>query len=220
LSIAKEIIQKYRSPSMEMEKIAHVNEMQIIGKVLKSPEKLKAANGKPFLRVLVETERFVIMPDKSRQRIAQTHTVVIRRQATITMFEANVRPGVTIRIVGELCYDPKPEIVVWEYLGTAVLMSIPHPAVSTPAEKTAQATTASEPKTVSAAPSSAVRQAPVSSGGPSRMAVGNKPGAQQAEPEFTVDGDDDDGDEGSQGGAIFNSNAFQTSSNLLDDIPF
>jgi hypothetical protein len=127
---------------------------------------------------------------------------------------------VTIRIVGELCYDPKPEIVVWEYLGTAVLMSIPHPAVSTLAEKTAQANTASEPKTVSAAPASAPRQAPVSSGGPSRMAVGNKPGAQQAEPEFTVDGDDDDSDESNQGGAIFNSNAFQTSSSLLDDIPF
>lgn len=196
---------------MEMEKIAHVNEMQIIGKVLKSPEKLKAANGKPFLRVLVETERFVIMPDKTRQRIAQTHNVVIRRQATITMFEANVRPGVTIRIVGELCYDPKPEIVVWEYLGTAVLMSIPHPAVSTPAEKPAQAA-AVEAKTTSAP-----RQAPVSSGGPSRMSVGGKPAAQQAEPDFTVDSDDDDG---GQDTAIFNSNAFQTSSSLLDDIPF
>ncbi len=206
---------------MEMEKIAHVNEMQIIGKVLTTPEKLTAAGGKPYLRVIVETERFVIMPDKSRQRIAQTHTVVIRRQASIAMFEANVRPGVTIRIVGELCYDPKPEIVVWEHLGTAVLMSIPHPSVSGQAQAPA-----SGDKQAAQGSNQAQRLAPASSGGAAKMPAGEKKmnvGAvksnEQSTPDFDVD--DDDGDDApNSASAIFDSPVFQLSNSLDDEIPF
>jgi single-stranded DNA-binding protein len=215
----KEISEKYRSRPMEMEKIANVNEVQIIGKVVKNPERQIAANGAVFLRVAVETERFVVMADKSKKRIAQVHTVVIRRQASVKLFEASARPGVTIRVVGELNYDPKPEIVVWEHIGQATLMSIPHTPVATQAASApAAATPQAQNKPANTPAASQLREPPKSSGGPSKMSIGNKQNLQPTEQD--VHFDDDDGDDSSPGTEIFNSPVFQQSADLSDDIPF
>lgn len=197
---------------MELEKIANVNEVQLIGKVMKLPEKLKAANGKPFLRVIIETERFMIMANDRRERIAQIHTVVIRKESSIAAFEAHARPGVTVRIVGEINYDPKPEITVWEHLGRATLMSMPLAPVSTPA-----ATQQSAARQASAATTTPQRPAPQSTGGPARISVAANRG-RDVGPDIDIDDGDDDG-EGNAANAVFDAPVFQHS-NSLDEIPF
>lgn len=194
---------------MEFEKIAHVNEVQLIGKVIKQPEHLKTAAGRPFVRLTIETERFVIVQG-NRQRIVQTHTVVIRKETNAISF---VRPGVTVRVVGELSYDPKPEITVWDHLHFS-LMSMPRADVST--------ANAKNPETEAQKPAAAAPTTRSSTGGPGRISVPSRTAAQavnQNDDPGPADNDDDD-DDTSSNANIFNSPVFSHSGDISDEIPF
>lgn len=106
--------------------MAHVNEVEFIGRVVGPVEKLKTAGGQPFVKMKVETERFVRTKAGQRDRIAQVHTVIIREKLAVPVMSEHATPGVIVRVVGELTYNSagKTEIVVWDYLGQAKLMTM------------------------------------------------------------------------------------------------
>jgi single-stranded DNA-binding protein len=126
--------------------MAHVNEVEVIGRIVGQPQKLKTASGHPFVKMRVETERFVRSADGKRSRISQQHTVVVRDMLGVPVMTEHAREGVVVRIVGELSYDHagKAEIVVWTHLGQAKLMTFGEVA-SEPAPQQSQAT-ASKPR--------------------------------------------------------------------------
>jgi single-stranded DNA-binding protein len=121
--------------------MAHVNEVEFIGRVVGPVEKLKTAKGQPFVKMNVETERFVRSATGQRERIWQTHTVVIREKLAVPVMSEHAVAGVVVRILGELTYTKagKTEIVVWDYLGQAKLMTMAEvPASGKPATKDQQ----------------------------------------------------------------------------------
>jgi single-stranded DNA-binding protein len=110
--------------------MAHVNEVEFIGRVVGQVEKLKTSSGLPFVKMKVETERFVRSKSGQRDRIVQSHTVVIREKLSVPVMSEHAVAGVIVRIVGELSYNTtgKAEIVVWDHLGQAKLMQMPDSA--------------------------------------------------------------------------------------------
>ena len=127
--------------------MAHVNEVELIGRVVGQVEKLKTASGQPFVKMKVETERFVRSKTGQRERLAQTHTVVIREKLSVPVMTEHASEGVIVRIVGELTYSAtKVEIVVWDHLGQAKLMQLADRAQASKSEAAAPAPVAQPPK--------------------------------------------------------------------------
>lgn len=181
--------------------MAHVNEVELIGRVVGQVETLKTASGQPFVKMKVETERFVRSKAGQRERLAQTHTVVIREKLSVPVMSEHATEGVIVRIVGELTYSAtKVEIVVWDHLGQAKLMQM--------AERS-QAKTNEAPST----------QSPKNSGGLGRMGAqkgqnANEDGGDHDLPPFENETPEEKTND------FLNSHHFEKSNSLDDDIPF
>lgn len=182
--------------------MAHVNEVEFIGRIVGQVEKLKTSSGHPFVKMKVETERFVRSKTGQRDRIAQTHTVVIREKLSVPVMSEHAVAGVVVRIVGELSYNSsgKAEIVVWDHLGQAKLMQMPDTTQTTKAETTAT-------------------QATKNAGGLGRMAA-------QKDKNADEEGGNDDRTFENEPAAMDNADdflsgpAFEKSNFIDDDIPF
>ncbi len=181
--------------------MAHVNEVELIGRVVGQVETLKTASGQPFVKMKIETERFVRSKTGQRERIAQTHTVVIREKLSVPVMSEHASEGVIVRIVGELTYSAtKVEIVVWDHLGQAKLMQM--------AERTQSAK--SEPPAA---------QTPKNAGGLGRMGAqkdrdANEDGDNHDLPPFENETPEEKTND------FLNSHHFEKSNSLDDDIPF
>lgn len=183
--------------------MAHVNEVEFIGRVVGQVEKLKTASGHPFVKMKVETERFVRSKTGQRDRISQVHTVVIREKLSVPVMSEHASAGVIVRIVGELSYNTagKAEIVVWDHLGQAKLMAMADGAEASKPNATDTPTAARN------------------SGGLGRMAAqkgknANEDGGSDDDRPFEHQTAEEKADD------FLNGPAFETSNALDDDIPF
>lgn len=178
-------------------RMANVNEVELIGKIVKNVETLKTRGGKPYVKMQIETERFVIAKGK-KERLSQVHTVLVLNSLSVPVMSEYATPGTIVRVVGELAYQGNAaEIHVLEYLGQASLMAFPVDQQDAPAKAPAK----EEP---------AKRQG---SGGLGRIAQSHNedddqaPDVREAEQPKTAD-------------AIFDGPNFQGSEGFDDDIPF
>lgn len=182
--------------------MAHVNEVEFIGRVVGQVEKLKTSSGHPFVKMKVETERFVRSKTGQRDRLFQVHTVVIREKLSVPVMSEHAVAGVVVRIVGELSYNSagKAEIVVWDHLGQAKLMQMPDSALATKTEAPAT-------------------QATKNTGGLGRMAAqrdrnADEDGGNDDHPRFENETAEQKTDD------FLNGPQFEKSDSLEDSIPF
>lgn len=95
-----------------------INDVRLVGKLVKAPEILETSGKKRFAKLSVETWRFVRV-NGERRRIAYVHTVICYNQFSLAFIEAYAREGTRVKVFGELGYDHynKPQVVVPQYNG-------------------------------------------------------------------------------------------------------
>lgn len=102
-----------------------INDVRLVGRLTKDPEFHQTTAKKDFVRLTVETERFVRVKGESR-RIAQTHLVTCFNQFSIAPLREHGRAGVLVKIFGELTggRDGMAEITVSQWNGEAAVLFV------------------------------------------------------------------------------------------------
>lgn len=95
-----------------------INDIRIVGKLVKAPEFLETTTKKRFAKILIETWKYVRINGESR-RVSHTHTVLCFNQFSLKFLETQAKVGCRIKVLGELTYDrnDKAEIIVLQYSG-------------------------------------------------------------------------------------------------------
>lgn len=102
-----------------------VNDVRLVGQLVKDPEFDMTSGKKEFFRLVVETERFILKDDQ-RHRVAFQHAVTCFNQFSISPMRKHGRAGVWVKVFGELTgvRDNRPEVTVSQYNGEAAVMFV------------------------------------------------------------------------------------------------
>lgn len=100
-----------------------INDVRVVGRLLKAPDFATTSQGKDFFRLVVETERFVRI-NGDRKRIAHTIAVTCFNQFSIQAMREHGKVGTVVKVFGELTgvRDNRPEVTVSQYNGEAAVM--------------------------------------------------------------------------------------------------
>jgi len=100
-----------------------INDVRLVGRLVKDPEFGTTTSKKEFFRLVVETERFVRVSNQ-RRRIAHQHAVTCFNQFSIGPMREHGRAGAWVKVFGELSgvRDNMPEVTVSQWNGEAALM--------------------------------------------------------------------------------------------------
>jgi single-stranded DNA-binding protein len=112
-----------------------INDVRLVGRLVKDPEFATASNKKEFFRLVVETEKFVRINGEPR-RVTTLHAVTCFNQFSLKAMRDHGKVGCVVKILGELSgvRDNRPEITVGQWSGEAAIM-FPDDAVPAPAAR-------------------------------------------------------------------------------------
>lgn len=162
-----------------------INDVRLVGRLVKDPEMLVTSGKKQFAKLSVETENFIRV-NGERKRIAHVHTVVCFNQFSLPVLENHARAGTRVKVLGELAYDRngKAEVRVLQYSGEVGLMD----PVGHDEDAPASSPTQPPAKTTSTKPSGGLGRLPKSSApAPSESSYGGE--------SFSASDDDDEDDQ-------------------------
>lgn len=112
-----------------------VNDVRIVGVLVKDAEFKKTSQGNEFVLLQVRTSRFFRVGSHDK-KVTYTHNVMCIQTHSIEGLKSFGKAGAVVRVFGELGYDEhgRARIQVQQFMGEVGLM-VPAPSADTPETK-------------------------------------------------------------------------------------